>query len=155
MRLYQKGFVTFLLLVGAGQASEPQGKIIRETWDAAFLDNAKAGYVHTFTRATGTEDQRIFQTTMELDLTVKRFNDLAHMRMESGTEETEDGKVVAVFMKQWLGKNQRLVVRGTVRGEKLHVDFQGGGNSYQKDNPWNSQVIGLYRQEGIFRERQA
>jgi transglutaminase-like putative cysteine protease len=155
MRVYQKGFVAFLLLAGASQASEPQGKIIRETWDAAFLDNAKAGYVHTITRAAGTEDQKIFRTTMELDLTVKRFNDLAHMRMESGTEETEEGKVVAVFMKQWLGKNQQLVVRGTVRGEKLHVDFQGGGNSYQKDNPWNSQVIGLYRQEGIFRERQA
>jgi transglutaminase-like putative cysteine protease len=156
MRVYQKGILAFLLIVGAAPASEPQGKVVRETWDAAFLDNAKAGYVHTVTRAVGAEDQKVLQTTMELDLTVKRFNDLAHMRMESGTEETEDGTVVAVFMKQSLGKDQQLVVRGTVKGEQLHeVVLQGDGRTFQKNKPWNSKVIGLYRQEGIFRERQA
>jgi transglutaminase-like putative cysteine protease len=152
MRAYQKGLLAFLLIVCAAPASERQGKVVRETWDAAFLDNAKAGYVHTVTRAVGTEDQKILRTTLELDLTVKRFNDLVHLHMESGTEETEDGRVVAVFMKQPLGKDQQLVVRGTVDGQQLYVQIQGAGQPTAKKKPWNSKVLGLFRQEGIFQE---
>ncbi len=155
MRRHAKAFLGLLLIVGGAGASEPKGKIVKESWDAAFLDKAKAGYVHTITRAIGSEEQPILRTEMELDLTVKRYGDLVHMRMESGTEETEEGKVVAVFMKQSLGKDQELVVRGTVNGQKLDLQIQAAGNQViKKTNPWNSKVIGLYRQERIFQDRE-
>ena len=151
MTRYLTGCV-FLFAV-ASQATEPKGGIVRETWDAAYLDNAKAGYVHTSTRAVDSDGQQILRTTMVLDLTVKRFNDLIHLHMESGDDETEKGQVTGIFMKQPLGKNQNLIVKGTVEGEQLHVKISGNGQTVDKRNPWKNNVIGLYRQQDIFRER--
>jgi hypothetical protein len=152
MSKYLAGPLGLILLINSAAASEPQGSIIKESWDAAFLNDGKAGYVHTTTRTVDHDGRKVLRTTLELDLTVKRFNDMVHMRMESGTEETEGGKVTAVFMTQTLGKEQQLVVNGTVEGEQLHIKIRGNGRQLDKRNPWNSKVIGLYRQDGIFRE---
>src|SRR6516164_3417546 len=67
MTRYLTGCV--FLFAAASQATEPKGGIVRETWDAAYLDNAKAGYVHTSTRAVDSDGQQILRTTMVLDLT--------------------------------------------------------------------------------------
>jgi transglutaminase-like putative cysteine protease len=137
---------------GPRAAADPQGKVVEETWDAAYLQGGKAGFVRTTVRQVQAEDQKLFRTTMELNLTVKRFNQSANLRMETGTDETEDGRVTAVVMRQYLGKEQQLVVRGTVQGDRIRIRVDGR-TQFQQTGPWNDQAVGLYRQSRLFAER--
>jgi transglutaminase-like putative cysteine protease len=96
--------------------------------------------------------QKIIRSTSELQLTVRRERDTVTMRMETGTDESADGKVTGVFMRQYLGKQQQVVVTGTVEGNQLHVQVDGGSR-LDKRIPWDDRVIGMYRQEMLFKER--
>jgi transglutaminase-like putative cysteine protease len=141
-----------LVLVGVLGAAEPGDAVLRETWDAAYLQTSKAGFVHTTVRESGHNGRKVLKTEVELDLTVRRFQDTVRLRMETGTEETPAGKVTAVSMRQFLGKEQQLSLRGTVEGDTLCVKVDGG-RRLDKKVSWNDEVIGLYRQERLFRER--
>jgi hypothetical protein len=142
----------FLLILSPLRAAEPQSRIIQETWDAAYLGRDKAGHLHTVVREVEKGGQKILQTTIDLDLKVGRFQDVAHMRMTSGTEETADGKVTAVSMEQFIGKEQQLVLTGTVEANQLHLKV-AGKTELDKKIPWNDKVIGLYREQNLFRDR--
>lgn len=150
--------VGLLIIAGPLTAAEPTGKVVLETWDAAYLEDAKAGYVHTIVHQFDQDGQKRFRTSTELNLTVKRFNDDISLRMETGCEEDEKGKVIAVSMKQFLGKDQQLIQNGTVEGKQLHItvdEVRGEQTKRSRDfkNPWNDEVMGLYRQERLFREK--
>jgi transglutaminase-like putative cysteine protease len=134
-------------------AEIPQGKLIRDTWEAAYLEGAKSGYVHTTVREVERTGERLFRTAAELHLTIKRDGALVQLRMETGSEETPAGKVTGVSMTQYLDGGRRFVVTGTVEGKQLHVTSNDG--SLDKRVGWNDQVIGLYRQERIFQDRRA
>jgi Transglutaminase-like superfamily len=148
------GFFALLLTAGAGLAAEPMGKLVREDWDAAYLDGQKAGHVRTTVREIERDGQKVLRTTMTLELTLRRFQDTVKMGVETGTEETPEGKVVGVFMKQSLGKEQTLHLVGTVEGEQLHVKVSGSANMDKKIK-WNDQVIGLYKEQQLFQDKKA
>ncbi len=135
------------------RADAPAAAVVRDTWEAAYLEGGKAGYVHTEVRRTGAPDRPVFRSTVEMELSVRRFNDIVRLRMQTGTEETADGRVTAVSMTQELGKDQQLIMRGLVEGDVLHVRVNGAGRHLDKRIPWNDKVVGLYRQESLFRER--
>jgi transglutaminase-like putative cysteine protease len=142
----------FVVLVGPARGEErPQGKLILDLYDAAFLKGGKAGQVHTTVRELEQDGTKIYRTTVELHLTVQRFKDTVHLRMDTGTDETAAGKVVGVFMRQYLGRGKQLTIRGTVVGKQLRL-VQDGTNAL-KPAPWNDRVLGLYRQMKLFRER--
>src|ERR1043165_5246935 len=71
--------------------------------------------------------------------------------MDSGTVETTQGKVVGVFTKHFLGKKQQLDLSGVVSGDMLKLTLDGV--KPLKPAPWNSDVVGLYRQQNLFREK--
>ena len=145
--------VLILVLFGAPVlAADPPGKIVLETWEAAYLNGGKAGFVHTVVRAIEKDGRKLFHTTAELDLSVKRFNDTARIYMESGTDETEDGKVTGVSMRQLIAKGQELVLTGTVEDGELHVKMQGGPPMDKKIR-WSPQVVGLYREQTIYQDK--
>jgi hypothetical protein len=146
--------VAFFFGVGGLEAIEPSEKILQETWGAAYLDNHRAGHVHTIIRQSQRNGETIIKTEVELHLTVKRFKDSIHLRMVSGTEETPSGRVVGVFMRQFVGEDQQLNLRGMVEGETLHVKVDGG-RRLDKKISWNDQVVGLYRLERLFSDRQS
>src|SRR5262249_10657143 len=147
-----------LLLVGLfvwfvpARAEERQTTPTQESWDAAYLGDAKIGYLHTVTRPVERDGKKLFRTSQELRLTLKRYKEISEIRMESGTEEDADGKVDAVFMAQYL-QGKKLVVTGEVKGNLLHVN--GDNGRIDKDVPWNDEAIGLYKQERFFRDRKA
>jgi hypothetical protein len=145
--------VPFFFGVAGLEAIGPSGKILQETWDAAYLDNHPAGYVHTSIRHLELNGETIIKTEVELHLTVKRFKDSIHLRMASGTEETPSGKVVGVYMRQFVGEDQQVNLRGMVEGETLHVKVDGG-RRLDKKIPWSDQVVGLHRLERLFSDRQ-
>ncbi len=152
MRRFRDCCLCLVLMVSSVGAAEPPGRIVEETWDAAYLEGGKAGFVHIVVRESQQNGRKVLRATMELNLTVKRFQDTISLRVESGTDETPEGKVVGVFMRQFLGTQQQLVLTGTVvDGHRLHVKVEGNQRLDQKV-PWNDQVVGLYRQERLFLE---
>src|SRR5260370_23815445 len=72
--------------------------------------------------------------------------------MESGTDETEDGKVTGVSMRQLIAKSQELILTGTVEDGQLHVKLQGGPPMDKKIR-WSPEVVGLYREQTLYREK--
>jgi hypothetical protein len=134
-------------------ADQPRaaGKIVADYWDAAYLPGGRAGYVHTSVRELERDGKKILRTTAELNLTVKRFRETAQLRMETGTDETPQGKVVGVFMRQYLGWGKSLTITGTVRGKQ--VVLVQDGKVPLKPAPWDERVLGLYRQQKLFQDR--
>jgi hypothetical protein len=146
------GCLGCLVLVSPAFAKSPKGKVVLDQWDAAYLRGGKAGYVHTTTVEFARDDEKILRTTVDMNLTLKRFESIISLRMETGTEETADGKVTGVFMRQYLGKQLSLQVVGQVKGKELHLRLLGK-NQMKWKAPWNDKVIGLYRQQNLFKER--
>jgi hypothetical protein len=147
------GWLVFLGLAGA---AEPQNQLDRDTWEAAYLEGAKVGFVHTTVRAQDRDGQQALQVVKELNLTVKRFNDTASIRVEVGNVETKEGKVRAVHMKYYLAKGLQMVVRGTVEDDMLHIQGEPpaeGGQRLDKRIPWNDEAIGMNYQDQLFRVR--
>jgi transglutaminase-like putative cysteine protease len=145
--------LTLGLSVSTALAGGPAtGKIVLDLWDVAYLQGGRAGYVHTFTEEINKNGQKLLRTTMELRLTIKRFEETIQLGMDTGTLETPAGKVAGVFMRQYLGKNKALDIVGTVMGKQLHLVRDG--QEMLKPAPWNDEVIGLYRQQSMFKDRQ-
>jgi transglutaminase-like putative cysteine protease len=139
--------------ISPGLAGNPaKGKIVLDLWDAAYLQNGKAGYVHTFTEEIQMGGETLLRTTIELRLTVKRNTEVVQLNMDNGTVENLEGKVVGVFMKQFLGKNKTLELTGTVTAGSLHTVVDGTKTS--KPQPWDPRVVGLFRQQKMFKEKQ-
>src|SRR5262249_32002040 len=151
--LLQSAIILAIFVAPAFGVEQP-GKIVQETWESALLNGNKAGFVHTIVRSVEQDGQKVFHATSELDLTVKRFNDTARIYMETGTDETEDGKGIGVSMKQLIGKNQELVLTGNVEDGQLHVKVQGGPPMDKKIR-WSPQVVGLYREQTLFKDKKA
>ncbi|MBY0524676.1 MAG: transglutaminase-like domain-containing protein [Gemmataceae bacterium] len=134
------------------RAAEPMGKVVREDWDAAYLDGQKAGYTRVLVREFEKDGKKFFRTTMNLYLVLRRFNDTVEMKVETGTDETADGKVVGVQMRQTLGKNQVLEMIGTVEGEQMLIKVTGNMNM-EKKVKWNDKVIGLYKEQQLYKDK--
>jgi len=141
-----------LFLCASPALAGGNGKVLLDTWDAAYLGDGKAGYVHTIAKEIEIDGKKVIHSTVELRLTVKRFSDTIEMAADTGSIETADGKVVGVFMKQFLGKKQQLQIDGTVKGSQVHLTLNG--NQPLKPAPWNSEVLGLFKQENLFKDRE-
>jgi hypothetical protein len=142
-------FALFLLAGPALAAEKTKG--VLDLWEAAYLKGGKTGYIRTYVVEFERDQKKVFRTTVDLNLTMKRFKDTIHLRMETGTEETADGKVTGVFMRQYLGKKQVLHLVGTVSGKELLLRMADG--PALKPAPWNDKVVGLFRQQRLFKDR--
>jgi hypothetical protein len=145
-----------IFLANVTSAAEPAGKIVEDDWDAAYLEGAHVGFFHTTVRQLEKDGKKTFQTTLEMDLTLKRYKDVVRLRMENGTEETDDGKVTGVFMRQFRAKEKSLELNGTVEDDQLHVqidDCATGKRVVDKKIKWNDEVVGLYRQMKLFQQK--
>src|SRR5262245_58344161 len=125
MRSWKACCLALALCVGAVRADESRGKLAQDVWEAAHLENARAGYFRTTVHEIERDGQKLLRTNQELNLTVRRYGETVQLRMESGTDETEDGKVVGVSMKMHQG-NSALVLTGTLKEGKMHVDIADG-----------------------------
>jgi hypothetical protein len=103
-----------MVFVMCAQPAEPPGKLVRETWDAAFLNGEKAGLIHTTVVESKRGEQTVLRMSRELQLTVKRFGQVASLRAETGNEESPDGKLLGVFMVQEIAKDQQNRISGQV-----------------------------------------
>lgn len=148
----------FLMACFPVAAAEPPRKLIAETWDAAFLDGTKSGHFHTTVHEVQQGDQALRSVQRTLQLTIKRFGQLAQIDAQVGTLETPTGQVLGVSMNQGLGKNQQLLLVGKVVGDFLHVTLEGSavkGGKIERKIPWDDKVIGLLGEENLLRDKKA
>jgi transglutaminase-like putative cysteine protease len=150
MRRYAPWLIGLVLSASPARAEAP-GRTIEDAWDAAYLQGVQTGFFHTTVRETERDGAKYLQTTVEMDLRIKRYNATVQLRMITGNEETPDGKVTAVSMTQFLDRGKQLVLKGAVEGKQLHITVDDP--PIDKTIPWNDEVIGLYRQEQLFRQR--
>jgi len=153
MRLSRSWCLGFLVLVANhAVAAEPRGRIIEDIWNVAYLQGAKAGSVHTVVREIEQAGKKILRTTTALKMTLRRDGREFKIQMENGSDETADGKVTGVWLLQDNGELGKVIMKGTVADGKLDMQVTGS-TQYNKQNPWNDEVLGLYRQETMFRDR--
>jgi Transglutaminase-like superfamily len=142
----------WFLVVLPAYGEEPRGQVVEETWQSAKLDGTHAGYAHTIVREIARDGKKVWQTTVELRLALNRGQPI-QLRMETGSEETPEGKVTAVTMRQFQGRQLLLDMRGTVRDDELEVVVKSQQMVTRKTLSWDDRVLGLYGQEKIFQER--
>jgi Transglutaminase-like superfamily len=143
-------WIGVVLLVVSPLRAEPTPKPVKETWDAVYIEGAKAGYFHTTVREIERDGKKLLACTQAMQLGVKRDGKVVTMRMEIGTDETADGKVVGVSLTQFAGGG-KLTQTGRVEGSNLMLRSSAGDEV--RKMPWNDDVIGLVRQEHIFAEK--
>jgi transglutaminase-like putative cysteine protease len=151
------GWLTVFLLLGAtavaADAPKPldsADKIVEEIWEAAHLDGVKIGSVHTTVRAVAGDEKRL-RATVALELTFKRHNATMQLRMERGDEETADGEVVGVFMRQYQDQGQKVALSGVLEDGRMHVQIDGG--RIDRRLRWSDEIVGVHRLEHLFQDR--
>jgi hypothetical protein len=136
-------------------AAQPPAAPVQEVWETAYLDGYRVGYVHlTVANVTDKNGLKFVRAHRELSLTVRRGADVARVQALTGTDETADGTVLAVFMRQLLGTKVEQTLAGSVQGRQLHVKAQGGQANFEKDIPWDPRVVGTLGELNLLRNRQ-
>lgn len=154
MRNFAISAIILSLLVSTVRADEPKGKLLQETWDAAYLDGVKAGYFHSTLHEIDRPDGTVHRYAQKMHLTVRRFSETARTEAVIGDESTPDGKIVGVFMSQDLGQGQRLELSGKVEGKVLKVRIKtSDGNHLDREIPWPTDVISLWTEQNLPRDR--
>src|SRR5262245_17452381 len=127
--------ILVICLAPASVRAQAESKHLLDLWDAAYLQGTKSGHVHTFAQEVEIEGMKLIKTTVELRLTVRRFNETIQLGMDTGTVESQEGKVLAVFMKQYLGKTKQREITGVVQGNQLKLTLDQ--NTPMKPAPWD------------------
>jgi hypothetical protein len=144
MRRAALGLIWLVLFVPALRADPPTDKPVRETWDAVYLEGVKAGSFHTVVREVERDGKKLLSAVQEMRLGVKREGKVLAVRLETGSEETADGKVVAVSLTQFTGDG-KTTQTGRVKDGSLLIGT--------KSAPWNDEAIGQAGQDLIFQKR--
>jgi hypothetical protein len=153
MRFHHAWCCGLLLIVTPLVASEPRSRAVLDVSSDAYLQGSRVGSVRTTVHEVEQDGTKIFRTTTRLKLALRRGEATAMIQMETGSEETADGKVTSVSMTQFNGGALgKLHLKGTVHDDELEIKVEGN-TPMEKRIPWNNQVIGLYRQERLFQDR--
>jgi len=143
--------VGFFVFAPLAAAAEPASDLIEEIWEVAQIDGAKVGFLHTTVRAKEANGVKQLRASADLELSFKRNGALMKLHMEQGTEETPDGKVVGVFMKQEPEGGKKLSLVGTVEAEGLHVLVDNG--RIERKVRWTDQAVGQHKWQHLFEEK--
>jgi transglutaminase-like putative cysteine protease len=129
---------------GTPTAAQPAAKLLDDEYQVAYLDGQHAGYARMTVQEVMRQDGTpVIRAMREMRLTMKRFGDTSTTHAITGTDELSDGRVLGVFIQQKLGNNVNQVVRGAVQGQQLHVTADGPFAKFNKDIPWDPQVVGI------------
>lgn len=125
---------------------------IVETWEAAYLNGNRAGFVHFTAREIEADGRTVLRARKELSLSVRRGGDTAVIAATTGTDSV-DGKVVGISMTQRLGSMQALEMVGTVVGKQIEVNVTGQPKPLKQ--PWDEAVLSQLGELNVLKDRKA
>ena len=156
----------YLLLFGISffflnrASAEEVGKLVTEVWEVAVVTDKesgkdqKIGYSHFSVHEIEQNGAKILRARKELRMSIARGKDIVDVKAEVGTDENAEGIVVGVYMKQWLGKDQTLILRGTLKEHDMHIVYEGGAAN-EKKFPWSPKIVGLVKEQMLLRDHKA
>jgi hypothetical protein len=130
-------------------ADERPADLLLDTRETVTLDGSPVGFLRTTVRPIGGEGR--LRAATELDLNFRCYGNAVRVRREYGDEESSDGRVFSVFMKQLQDQGRQLTLTGTVEGDRLHVRVEPG--RIERRLRWSDDVVGLAAQERLLAER--
>lgn len=133
----------------AAAVEKVAGKVLLETWMAAYFEGLKVGHLHSVSRQVGEGTDARIHTTRVLHLIIKRYGSVMPIHVEQTCEETPAGRIVGMKVEQQLGNSPKNVLFGDVENNKLVV--RQGGTS--RALPWDDRAIGMYAQDVIFQKK--
>ncbi len=108
---------------------EEAGKVLKDYWNSIYLDqeggSVHCGSGHVVIREIDREGRKLYQTSLEMNLTIKRDGTLLKQRVRTGNLETADGKVLSVFYTQFLDKGKEMTLIGEVKDGKFQLRRRG------------------------------
>ena len=153
---------TIALLLASSTAASAQPapeKPVQDIWETVFARDAQGrdqqiGYSHLLLEPVTVDGKKQIRSTRELRISIKRDGQLAQLKAETGTHETADGKVVGVFMRQWLGEKQALTMNGRLdeTGKRMNIKVDANVKN-EFSNPWDPKVIGLSAESTLFSDK--
>jgi len=140
------------LLQASGSQPQVTEQLLKDTWDAAYLEGSHVGYIHSVYKQLQVGERVVIEAVNEFDLTIARFGQRLHQQFVVGNHETLEGKVLAVIMWQTLSKDQRLVLKGKVENNRLLATLRVGDQpAIEKPIAWDPKALGLYQQELLYK----
>ncbi|MSR31725.1 MAG: transglutaminase domain-containing protein [Gemmataceae bacterium] len=133
-----------LMVITSLSAQAPVGKVIQDSWDAAYLEGARCGHFHTQVREFTRDGKTFFSSTVEMHLSLRRYKSVVTMRMDSVTVENAEGKIDSFRVIQHLDQG-KAESSGEVKDGKLWLKIPGVAEP--RPLPWNDKAVGPYQQE--------
>lgn len=129
------------------------GKILVDTYDAAYCRGCKVGYLHTLVREYDRAGKKVLYGSRKLTLQIARFGQPVEQWVEETTLESPDGKVLRTSCRQGLGKNQMLELSGEVTDKGLVVTISGAAAKDEKETiPWPEGVLGIAAESRLLKD---
>lgn len=155
------GFPLLVVLSFGGvlsaQTAAPKADV--DIWETVFArdrdgKDQQIGFAHLKLETADVDGKKQVRGTRDLNLTIKRDGQTAQLKASTGTDETPEGKVLAVSMQQWIGAKQAVIMRGMVdeSGKKIKVSVQSTVKN-EFENPWDARVIGLSGETTLLRDK--
>src|SRR5262249_62427862 len=88
------------LAVAPAQAEAPP-KLVKETWDAAYVEGARCGHFRSAVHEIERDGKKVYRTTQEMNLLVKRYKEVVRRRSEGSVDETAEGQEVGLPLAQF------------------------------------------------------
>lgn len=143
---------------GGAKPAQPEpekvedGKILIDTYDAAYCRGCKVGYLHTLVREYDRNGKKVLYGTKRLTLQIARFGEAIEQWTEESTIETTDGVILRTVRRQGIGKNQMLEMTGTVTDKGLEVSITGAGANAKETIKWPQGVVGVAKEATLLKD---
>jgi transglutaminase-like putative cysteine protease len=120
----------------------------QESWDAVYLGGSKIGFVHTTLEQLKEKGKDFIRVRIDMELSLKRGNDISLAKLSYGTIETPAGQVLKLDTLTMTGDGgSELRGHGNVIRGKMNFVLEGAGQQQQLQIPWSPEVRGPYAAE--------
>jgi transglutaminase-like putative cysteine protease len=131
-------------------AAAKETKPLLETWQAAYLEGAKIGHVHTLAREVEKDGQKVVHTVQKIHFAVKRYGGVLNASFTETSDETPAGKVLGRGLAYKLGADQAADLAAVVKGGKAVITNAG---EKVREAAWDDAVTGLYAQKVFWKKK--
>ena len=155
MRMFLLRVSLCLLVASPAYAQQAPPKVVKDVWYAAYVKQkvggARCGYFHVSVLESQSGGEKVYTSTLEMSLTIKRADNLVKMRVRTGTTETAAGKITGLNFTQFLDGGKEQTLTGEVKDGQLQLRL--GDRLLGPAQPWNDKAIGIYAQDRLPGER--
>jgi hypothetical protein len=135
------------LVLALALASAPAARADHESWDAIYVGNAKAGYMHLWVKPVrDSKGRELINVRIDYKLEFGRGKDRAAIQMMYGTIETPEGEILRIDTLTESSQG-RIRTGGDVQGDKLPLTIEARGAKQTEVVAWGPDVRGPYGAE--------